>query len=151
MLTDTHCHLYYEDLKNDLVGVLSRANELGVTRFICVGTNISDSRECLSISENNNNIFASVGIHPHDAKDVNDRYIEDIYELMEFGSMIAVGEIGLDYFRNISDQETQKNIFREQMSIAQDLNMPVIFHNRNADEDVLTILSEFPNLQCATP
>ena len=90
MLTDTHCHLYYEDLKNDLVGVLSRANELGVTRFICVGTNISDSRECLSISENNNNIFASVGIHPHDAKDVNDRYIEDIYELMEFGSMIAV-------------------------------------------------------------
>ena len=146
MLTDTHCHLYYEDLKNDLVGVLSRANELGVTRFICVGTNISDSRECLSISENNNNIFASVGIHPHDAKDVNDRYIEDIYELMEFGSMIAVGEIGLDYFRNISNPDIQKNVFRNQMEVAQDLNCPVIFHNRDADADVIEVLSDYPEV-----
>ena len=124
MLTDTHCHLYYEDLKNDLVGVLSRANELGVTRFICVGTNISDSRECLSISENNNNIFASVGIHPHDAKDVNDGYIEDIYELMEFGSMIAVGEIGLHYFRNISDQQIQKKVFRNLMKLERKSYIP---------------------------
>tara|TARA_B100001750_G_scaffold64905_1_gene51546 strand:- start:2295 stop:2807 length:513 start_codon:yes stop_codon:yes gene_type:complete len=66
---------------------------------------------------------------------------------MNHEKMVAVGEIGLDYFRNISDQETQKTVFRKQMSVAQDLNMPVIFHNRNADEDVLTILSEFPNLR----
>ena len=108
MLTDTHCHLFYDNLKNDLENVLSRANEMNVTRFICVGTNIKDSKESLSISEDNQNIFSSVGVHPHDSKDIEEGYIEEIYELMEFESMIAIGEIGLDYFRNISDPEIQK-------------------------------------------
>ena len=67
MLTDTHCHLFYEQLKKDLSSVLSRANEMNVTRFICVGTNINDSKQCLSITENHENIFSSVGIHPHDS------------------------------------------------------------------------------------
>ncbi len=146
MLTDTHCHLYYEDLKNDLENVIARANELGVTRFICVGTNIGDSRECLSITENNDHIFASAGVHPHDAKDVTDGYIDEIYALMEYESMIAVGEMGLDYFRNISEPSVQKEVFRAQMEVAQDLNRPVIFHNRDADEDVLQVLSEFPDV-----
>ena len=86
-------------------------------------------------------------MHPHDAKDAPHNLVNRIRELMNHEKMVAVGEIGLDYFRNISDQETQKTVFRKQMSVAQDLNMPVIFHNRNADEDVLTILSEFPNLR----
>ncbi|MEA1881320.1 MAG: TatD family hydrolase [Candidatus Marinimicrobia bacterium] len=146
MLIDTHCHLYYEDLKNDLQGVMSRAAELGVTRFICVGTNIQDSGECLSITENNDNIFASAGVHPHDAKDVSDGYIDDIYELMEYERMIAVGEMGLDYFRNISNPDIQKKVFRQQMEVAQDLNHPVIFHNRDADADVIEVLSEYPEV-----
>ncbi|MBT3478422.1 MAG: TatD family hydrolase [Candidatus Marinimicrobia bacterium] len=146
MLIDTHCHLYYEDLKNDLNGVLSRANELGVTRFICVGTNIADSRECLSIAENNENIYASAGVHPHDAKDVSDGYIDDIYELMEYEGMIAVGEMGLDYFRNISNPDIQKKVFCQQMEVAQDLNRPVIFHNRDADIDVIEVLAEYPDV-----
>ena len=64
MLIDTHCHLYSENMKNDLDGILSRANELEVTQFLCVGTNISNSKECLSIAENNDNIFSSAGVHP---------------------------------------------------------------------------------------
>ena len=102
MLTDTHCHLFYDDLKNDLKGVLDRANKLGVTRFICVGTNIEDSRECLSIAEENKNIFSSTGIHPHDAK--------------------------------------------EQMKVARELKRPIIFHNREADKDLIQILSEYPDV-----
>jgi TatD DNase family protein len=146
MLIDTHCHLYSENMKNDLDGILSRANELEVTQFVCVGTNISNSKECLSIAENNDNIFSSAGVHPHDAKDVSDGYIDDIYELMEYESMIAVGEMGLDYFRNISDPDIQKKVFRAQMEVAQDLNRPVIFHNRDANEDVINVLVDYPEV-----
>ena len=117
MLTDTHCHLYYEELCNDLSQVIQRANNLGVTRFICVGTNIEDSKKCLSISEDNNNIFATAGVHPHDSKNVSESYIDDIYKIIDNKNMIAIGEIGLDYFRNISDPEIQKQVFREQMEI----------------------------------
>ena len=146
MLIDTHCHLYSENMKNDLDGILSRANELEVTQFVCVGTNISNSKECLSIAENNDNIFSSAGVHPHDAKDVSDGYTDDIYELMEYESMIAVGEMGLDYFRNISDPDIQKKVFRAQMEVAQDLNRPVIFHNRDANEDVINVLVDYPEV-----
>ena len=138
--------MYSEDLKNDLDGILSRANELEVTQFLCVGTNISNSKECLSIAENNDNIFSSAGVHPHDAKDVSDGYTDDIYELMEYESMIAVGEMGLDYFRNISDPDIQKKVFRAQMEVAQDLNRPVIFHNRDANEDVINVLVDYPEV-----
>jgi len=147
MLTDTHCHLFYDDLKDNLPDILDRAKQLGVDRFICVATNLEDALECLKLAETHANIWASAGVHPHDAKDAPGNLVNRIRELMVHEKMVAVGEMGLDYFRNISDQETQQKVFRKQMSIAQDLDMPVIFHNRNADEDVLTILSEFPNLR----
>ena len=151
MLTDTHCHLFYDDLKENLPDILDRAKQLGVDRFICVATNLTDALECLKLAERHPNIWASAGVHPHDAKDAPHNLVNRIRELMNHEKMVAVGEIGLDYFRNISDQETQKTVFRKQMSVAQDLNMPVISHNRNADEDVLTILSEFPNLRGVAP
>jgi len=147
MLIDTHCHLFYDDLKNDLSGVLDRAHDLGVNRFICVATNMEDARECLLMGESHENIFASAGVHPHDAKDAPEDFVDQIYDLMAFDSMVAVGEMGLDYFRNISDPEIQKNVFRAQMGIAQDLEKPVIFHNRDADNDVIKILKEFPDVR----
>ena len=147
MLIDTHCHLFYDDLKNDLPGVLDRAHDLGVNRFICVATNMEDARECLLMGESHENIFASAGVHPHDAKDAPEDFADQMYDLMTFDSMVAVGEMGLDYFRNISDPEIQKNVFRIQMSIAQSLKKPVIFHNRDADDDVIKILKEFPDVR----
>ncbi len=145
-LIDTHCHLFYEDLKNDLDGIIYRAAELGVSRFVCVGTNLEDSRVCLKIAEQYENIYASAGVHPHDAKDVSEDYLDQISSLMTSDKMVAVGEIGLDYYRNISESETQKEVFRSQMALAQQLKKPVIFHNRDADEDVIQILSEFPDV-----
>jgi TatD DNase family protein len=147
MLTDTHCHLFYEDLKNNLSDVLKRAEELGVNRFICVATNMEDARECLLLGEAHDNIFASVGVHPHDAKDAPEDFVDQIYDLMTFDSMVAVGEMGLDYFRNISDPVIQKDVFRTQMEIAQELNKPIIFHNRDADQDMIKILKEFPDVR----
>ncbi len=145
-LIDTHCHLFYDDLKNNLDIVIRGSEELGVNRFICVATNLDDSKECLALAEANKSIYASAGIHPHDAKDAPEDFVDQIYDLMSFDSMVAVGEMGLDYFRNISDPEIQKDVFRTQMGIAQYLKKPVIFHNRDADADVIKILSEFPSV-----
>jgi len=145
-LIDTHCHLFYDDLKNDLDNVLNRANVLGVIRFISVGTNLDDSKECLALAETNENIYASAGVHPHDSKDVPEDFVDQIYDLMTFESMVAVGEMGLDYYRNISEPEIQVKVFREQLSLAQQLEKPVIFHNRDADAEVIKILSEFPSI-----
>ena len=146
MLTDTHCHLFYDQIKTDLDSVLERAKTLGVNRFICVATNLDAANECLELSKKYESIYASVCIHPHDSKNAPNGYREKIYNFMKNDKMVAVGEMGLDYFRNISSPKVQKEVFRAQMEIAEDLNMPVIFHNRDADNDVLSILKDFPNV-----
>ena len=146
MLTDTHCHLYFEDLKKDLQGVFDRASKLGVSRFICPATNMEDAHQCIEIAENYDQVFCSSGIHPHDTKDAPQNYIEKIYNLMSNVNMIAIGEIGLDYFRNISDSNIQKKRLREQLKIALEIDKPVIIHNREADEDMINILTEFPEV-----
>tara|TARA_E500000178_G_scaffold185283_1_gene183504 strand:+ start:650 stop:1405 length:756 start_codon:yes stop_codon:yes gene_type:complete len=146
MLTDTHCHLYYKDLKKGLQGVFDRANKLGVNRFICAATNMEDVHQCIEIAENYDQVFCSSGIHPHDTKDAPKNYIEKIYNLMSNDKMVAIGEIGLDYFRNISDSNIQKKRLREQLKIALEIDKPVIIHNREADEDMISILTEFPEV-----
>ena len=146
MLTDTHCHLYYDDIKTNLKEILNRAEQSGVNRFICPSTNMDDVYECLRIAKSNDQIFCSAGIHPHDTKNAPENYIEKIFNLMNDQSMVAIGEIGLDYFRNISDKEVQKKCFKEQLLIAQEIDKPVIIHNRDADEDMINILSDFPRV-----
>ena len=147
MLTDSHCHLYYDNLKNNLKDVLIRENEMGVDRFICPSTNMKDVHECLIIAREYNNIYCSAGVHPHDTDKVSKNYTSEIFELMNEKLMIAVGEIGLDYFRNISSKETQIKCFREQLKIAQEIKKPVIIHNRNSDKDMARILEEFPEVR----
>lgn len=146
MLIDTHCHLFYKNLKTDLGSVLNRAKEKGVGRFICVGTNLKDSAESLKLAMQYDSVYATVGIHPHDAKDVKPNYIDELYELINNEKIVAVGEIGLDYYRSISDHTLQKEVFTKQMEIASELEKPIVFHNRDADEDVIKILSEFPSV-----
>lgn len=147
MLTDTHCHLFYDDLKNDIHNVLKRAKDLGVDRFICVSTNILDAKECLQLANSFDSIWASAGIHPHDAKDAPHNFNKDLKFLLSHKKMIAVGEMGLDYFRILSGKEIQKTVFRKQLEIAQEMDLPIIFHNRDADEDLISILSDFPGIK----
>ena len=146
MLIDTHCHLFFDELKKDLEGVLSRAFELGVTKFICVGTNVEDSKESYELAINYENIFSTAGVHPHDSEEVPKDYLDQIKELLNNNKVVALGEIGLDYFRNISDRKIQKQIFREQLNLAQEINKPIVFHNRESDDDILKILSEYPDV-----
>jgi TatD DNase family protein len=146
MLTDTHCHLYYDEIKKDITNVLNRAEKLGVNRFICVGTNMEDSLQCLELAEKYENIFASAGIHPHDSKNAPPDFLDQIKKFMKSSKMVAIGEMGLDYYRNISFPDIQNSVFREQMQLAQELKKPIIFHNRDADIDVIKVLSDFPDV-----
>lgn len=143
MLVDTHCHLYFDELKNDIDGVLNRADELGVKRFICVGTNLTDSFKSFKLAQQYENIYATAGIHPHDAGSVENNYIERLRKLLENYKIVAVGEMGLDYFRNISNPDEQKQVFKKQLNLAQEINKPIVFHNRDADKDTIKILSDF--------
>ena len=146
MLTDTHCHLYYDEIQKDIANVLNRAEKLGVNRFICVGTNMKDSLQSLELAEKYENIFASAGIHPHDSENAPPDYLDQIKKFMKSSEMVAIGEMGLDYYRNISLPDIQNSVFREQMQLAQELKKPVIFHNRDADIDVIKVLSDFPDV-----
>jgi TatD DNase family protein len=146
MLIDTHCHLFFDELKEDLSSVLKRAADLGVTKFICVGTNIEDSKESYNLALDYENIFSTAGVHPHDTEEVAENYIDELYNLLKNKKVVAVGEIGLDYFKELSDVSVQKKIFAEQLELAQKINKPIVFHNRDSDDDIINTLSEFPNV-----
>ena len=146
MLTDSHCHLFYDQIFRDIDNVLIRSKRLGVSRFICVGTNINDSLLSLDIAEKFENVYCSAGIHPHDSQDIDKDYIQQIELIMNSKKMIAVGEIGLDYFRNISSKKNQIKVFNELLQLAEKINKPIIFHNRDADQDIIDILSSYPNV-----
>ena len=146
MLIDTHCHLFFDELKEDLSSVLKRAADLGVTKFICVGTNIEDSKESYNLALDYENIFSTAGVHPHDTEEVAENYIDELYNLLKDKKVVAVGEIGLDYFKELSDISVQKKIFAEQLELAQKINKPIVFHNRDSDDDIINTLSEFPNI-----
>lgn len=146
MLIDTHCHLFFDELKEDLSSVLKRAADLGVTKFICVGTNIEDSKESYNLALNYENIFSTAGVHPHDTEEVAENYIDELYNLLKNKKVVAVGEIGLDYFKELSDISVQKKVFAEQLELAQKINKPIVFHNRDSDDDIINTLSEFPNV-----
>ena len=147
MLTDTHCHLFYEDLKNDIHNVIKRASDLGVNKFVCVSTNLNDAQECIELAEKFKPIWATAGIHPHDAKSAPINFEDKLKTLLNNKKIVAVGEIGLDYFRGITDQKIQKKYFRKQLKIATEMNLPIVFHNREADKDIISILSDFPSLK----
>jgi len=146
MLIDTHCHLFFDELKEDLSSLLKRAADLGVTKFICVGTNIEDSKESYNLALDYENIFSTAGVHPHDTEEVAENYIDELYNLLKNKKVVAVGEIGLDYFKELSDISVQKKIFAEQLELAQKINKPIVFHNRDSDDDIINTLSEFPNV-----
>ena len=146
MLTDSHCHLFYDEILQDIDNVFVRSKKLGVNRYICVGTNINDSLLSLDISKKFENVFCSAGVHPHDSQNVDKDYLQQIELMMKSKKMIAIGEIGLDYFRNISSKKIQIKVFHELLQLADNIKKPIIFHNRNADKDIIDTLSCYPNV-----
>jgi len=144
-LIDTHAHLYYDKMFNNLDVVIQEAKKNSVKKIICIGTDLKTSKQSVDIAEKYNNIYAAVGIHPHDSKDVNKDYINELEILVKKSKkVIAIGEIGIDHFRNLSPKKIQEKVMIEQIELAKSLSLPIIFHNRDADNDILEILKCHP-------
>lgn len=142
MLIDTHAHIEMKEFDKDREEVLKRAGEAGAGYLISVGANLSGSRKAVELSERYENVYASVGIHPHDVKDMDETTIPILRDLAKSPKVVAIGEIGLDYFKEFSPKDLQIIKFRELLSLAKELNKPVIIHDRDAHEDTLRILKE---------
>lgn len=122
--------------------VLRRAQEAGLTHVITVGTDLDDCRKAVALAEQFPQVFAAVGIHPHDTNAINDHTYAELSNLCLHKKVIALGEIGLDFYRNLSPQEVQVRHFRAQVRLAREVSLPVIIHDRDAHELVMRILRE---------
>lgn len=139
-MIDTHCHLTFEPLAEDVAGVLERSRQAGVTAWITVGTSLVDSRKAVELAGRHENLYASVGIHPHDAKDADGAAMAELKEIARGDRVVAIGETGLDFHYNFSKQPDQKRVFAAHLEMAKELALPVIVHSRNAFEETLDIL-----------
>jgi TatD DNase family protein len=142
-LIDTHCHLTFEQLANDIEAVLARSVAEGITSWITVGTDPQQNRKAVELSEKFKNIYAAVGIHPHDARDVTAEMLTELKELAKNEKVVAIGETGLDYHYNHSSPSDQKRAFAAQLKIAKELNLPVIIHSRKAFDETMEILDQY--------
>lgn len=142
MLTDTHAHLDAEQFDEDRADTIRRAQANGVTRIVNVGFNRVTIPTTMALAEAYDFIFAAVGWHPQDAKDMLPEDLEWIEELCKHEKVVAIGEIGLDYYWDTSPKETQHKVFREQIRLARKLGLPIVIHNRDAHQDILQILRE---------
>lgn len=140
MLIDTHVHLNNTDLAADLPGVLARATAAGVERFIVVGWDIASSERAVALAEADPRIFAVVGVHPHDAQHWNEDAAGRLRGWAGNPRVVAIGEIGLDFFRDLSPRPSQYAAFRAQLALAAELALPVVIHCRDAYEETLAIL-----------
>jgi len=137
---DTHAHLTSLDDAGEAVG---RAAEAGVTRILTVGTNVDDCRRALALAEEHDGVFAILGIHPHEAASVGSDAVREVCRMQNHPKAVAVGEIGLDWFRNYAPSDDQLRLFDAQLSMAADIGKPVVIHTRAADEDTLAALDGF--------
>ncbi|MGQ9823826.1 MAG: TatD family hydrolase [Desulfotomaculales bacterium] len=142
VLVDTHAHLIDGRFDRDRQEVLERAKAAGVALIVNVGYDLESSRKSVALAGEFDCVYAAVGVHPHDAAQVPPGYLEELRRLAEGEKVVAVGETGLDYYRNLSPAEVQKKVFREHLALARELDLPVIIHDRDAHKDVLGILKE---------
>lgn len=142
MLTDSHTHLNAEQFKDDQAEVIQRALDAGVTRIVNVGFNRETIPSSIELAEKYDFIYTTVGWHPVDAIDMMPGDLEWIESLCKHEKVVAIGEIGLDYYWDKSPKDVQQRVFREQIRLARKLGMPIVIHNRDAHQDILHILKE---------
>jgi TatD DNase family protein len=141
-LIDTHCHLTFDDLCGDIEQVLERSRNAGVTSWITVGTDSQENRKAIELAGRFDNMYAAIGIHPHDAKSVTAETIEELKKLAKNKKVVAIGETGLDYHYDFSKRQDQVRVFAEHLKVAAELNLPVIIHCRKAFDETLDVLNQ---------
>ena len=140
MLIDSHAHLEMKEFDHDREKAVERARQAGVGFIVTVGTNLALSRKAVELAERHEYIYATVGIHPHDVVNTDNKTFDTLLGLAHRKKVVAYGEIGLDFFRNISPQEKQLDLFGLQLELAHELKLPVIIHDRNAHEQTLKMV-----------
>jgi len=140
LLFDSHCHLDDERFNEDRDDVILDISRSGPAKCMCVGSDLESSRRCIALSEKYDFIYAACGVHPHEAKDAPEDYLVQLESLLSHKKVHALGEIGLDYYYDLSPRDVQKKVMNEQIDLAVRLDVPVIFHIRDAHGDMIDIL-----------
>jgi TatD DNase family protein len=137
---DTHAHL---DALDDPSAAVVRAREAGVTRILTVGTSVDGCRQALAFADGHEEVYAVLGIHPHEAGEVDDSAVGEVHAMLGHPRAVAVGEIGLDYYRDYAPRDAQRRLFDRLLAVADETGTPVVIHTRAADEDTLAALAGF--------
>jgi TatD DNase family protein len=141
-LIDSHAHLDLPEFKHDLDAVIQRACDNGVESIITVGIGIHECRQALKLAEQYPFVYATLGIHPHNATDLDSASLDFLEKNASHAKVVALGEMGLDYYRNLSPQDAQRRCFSAQLGLARSLKLPVVIHDRDAHDETLEILRQ---------
>ena len=139
-MIDTHAHLQWPDFDKDREDVIERAFTTGLSAIVSMGYDLDACREAVRIAKDHDGVYAAVGIHPHNARSVDAKVLDSLRELAHDRKVVAIGEIGLDYYRNLSPRQRQREAFEKQVGLAQELGLPIVVHDREAHTDVLQVL-----------
>ncbi|MBC8448482.1 MAG: TatD family hydrolase [Chloroflexi bacterium] len=141
-LIDSHCHLDFSRFDGDRDEAVQRARAAGVQIIINPGYDLKSSQRAVDLAERYPEVYAAVGVHPHEAKTVTDEVMAELRRLAAHPKVVAIGEMGLDFYRDLSPRDVQRRAFRQQLALAAELELPVIVHSREAHDDVMAILAE---------
>jgi TatD DNase family protein len=141
-LIDTHTHLDFEQYNGDRENVIRRAKEAQVKALITIGIDLETSQKSIAIADSDTNIFAAVGFHPHDATKADEESLLELERMLEHPKVVAIGEVGLDFYRNISPPDVQKKLLKLFLGWSLEKNYPLIIHTREADEEIINIIRE---------
>jgi TatD DNase family protein len=142
MLIDSHAHLDFSQFDDDRDAVVQRARQAGLAAIVNVGTDLPSSERSAELADRHPLIWAAVGIHPHDARTMSPDALDRLARLAAREKVVAIGEIGLDFYRDLSPRDRQRQAFRQQIRLAVELNLPVIIHDRDAHDETLRILRD---------
>lgn len=142
-MIDSHCHLDFKDYNKDRDEVIVNALEAGVHTIINIGCDPVSSRSSVALADKYDCVYAAVGVHPHDAGKYNDEVERELRELASHSKVKAIGEIGLDFYRDLSPRDIQRKVYRKQLELAVDLKMPVVIHTRDSFQENLEIVKEY--------
>ena len=139
---DTHCHLHFPDYQSDQEAVIEKARSAGVQYFINVGTDVKSTKASIALAEKYDFIYATAGIHPHDAKDATPEDMYQLADLMRHPRIVAIGEVGLDYYRNLSPADVQIKILTQFFDLSKQYQLPLVLHIRDAYDEAVRLLKE---------
>ncbi|MFC2018410.1 TatD family hydrolase [Chloroflexota bacterium] len=150
-IVDTHAHLDMDPFNKDLSQVIARAGEAGVSRIITVGIDLESSRQAIRLAEDHPQILATAGYHPHEVTGIREEAIAEIARLASHPKVVAIGEVGLDFYRHYSSREAQLRVLKWQLELAVRLRLPVIIHCRQADKDMIPLLRDWTAARTQPP